>query len=58
MVASGAAEFIMETNIQIWDVAGAIPVVLGAGGKVKKSKTNAGKYTYNVLASNSSILET
>ncbi|EMN47048.1 inositol monophosphatase family protein [Leptospira interrogans str. L1207] len=58
MVASGAAEIYKETNIQIWDVGGGIPVVLGAGGKVKKSKTNAGKYTYNVLASNGSILET
>ncbi|RHX91195.1 inositol phosphatase [Leptospira yasudae] len=55
MVASGAAEVYQENNIQLWDVAGGIPIVLAAGGKVERRKTSAGEFTYNVLASNGLI---
>ncbi|WP_032914798.1 inositol monophosphatase family protein [Leptospira santarosai] len=55
MVASGAAEIYQETNIQIWDVGGGIPVVLGAGGNVTFYKTLVSQYTYDVRATNGSL---
>lgn len=38
-VASGRAEAYYEENIMWWDIAGGIPLVLGAGGKLKMKKT-------------------
>ncbi|EKO59974.1 inositol monophosphatase family protein [Leptospira kirschneri str. H2] len=55
MVASGAAEVYKETNIQIWDVAGGIPIVLGAGGSIVFHKTSISRYTYDVRATNGSL---
>ncbi|WP_078131303.1 inositol monophosphatase family protein [Leptospira kirschneri] len=55
MVASGAAEVYKETNIQIWDVAGGIPIVLGAGGSIVFHKTSISPYTYNVKTTNGNV---
>ncbi|EMK04009.1 MULTISPECIES: inositol monophosphatase family protein [Leptospira] len=55
MVASGAAEVYKETNIQIWDVAGGIPIVLGAGGSIVFHKTSISRYTYNVKTTNGNV---
>ncbi|AXR65031.1 inositol monophosphatase family protein [Leptospira mayottensis] len=55
MVACGAAEVYQENNIQIWDVGGGIPVVMGAGGKVVFHKTSVSPYTYDVKATNGAI---
>ncbi|MBW0434127.1 inositol monophosphatase [Leptospira yasudae] len=55
MVASGAVEVYKENDIQVWDVAGAIPIVLGAGGKVQKIKTDKDTHTYDVCASNGNV---
>ncbi|EMF99553.1 inositol monophosphatase family protein [Leptospira borgpetersenii] len=55
MVASGAAEIYKENNIQLWDVGGGLPVVLGAGGAATFHKTSASRYTYDVQATNGSL---
>lgn len=50
-VASGKVDAYYEENIMIWDIGGAIPILLGAGGKLemkKSPKTNS----FNVYASN------
>ena len=50
-VASGRTDVYEEKDIMIWDVAGAIPILLGAGGKIKKDKTSKSN-SFHVIASN------
>ncbi|ABJ75757.1 inositol monophosphatase family protein [Leptospira borgpetersenii] len=54
MIASGAAEIYKENNIQIWDVGGGLPIVLGAGGAATFHKTSVSRYTYDVYVTNGS----
>ena len=50
-VASGRVDAYSEKNIMLWDIAGAIPILLGAGGKLFMKKTQR-KYSYDVTVSN------
>ncbi len=50
-VASGRADVYEEKDIMFWDVAGAIPILLGAGGMVKKEKTKK-LHSLHIYASN------
>jgi len=54
LVAKGSIEAYMEDNIAIWDVAGAIPIVLAAGGKCEFSKGTE-RNLLNVRATNGKI---
>jgi myo-inositol-1(or 4)-monophosphatase len=53
-VAEGCADVYQENNIGIWDVAGAIPIVLAAGGSVN-IQDGSGPHFRNVYASNGKI---
>ena len=53
-VACGRADAYYEKGIMLWDVAGAIPIVLGAGGLCRHDKSN-GDFTYDVFASNGQL---
>ena len=53
-VACGRADVYGEKNIMLWDVAGAVPIVLGAGGKISLDKTDK-LYCLNAFASNGMI---
>ncbi len=50
-VACGRADAYHERDIMLWDVAGGIPIVLGAGGKSQYQK-NRRANSYNVFAAN------
>jgi len=50
-VACGRADVYHEKDIMFWDIAGGVPILLGAGGKLNMEKT-ANKYSYNVYVSN------
>lgn len=50
-VASGRFDAYDEKDIMFWDIAGAIPILLAAGGKVNMAKA-AKEYSYNVYAYN------
>lgn len=53
-VAKGSIEAYQENNIAIWDVAGAIPIVLSAGGSCTWDQ-GKDKYLFNVLATNGKL---
>ena len=53
-VACGRADAYYENDIMIWDIAGAVPVVLGAGGKIKLEETVT-PHRYCVYISNGRI---
>lgn len=55
-VASGKVDAYYERNIMLWDVAGSIPILLGAGGKIKMKKV-PGRYLYDVFAWNGYLKE-
>lgn len=55
-VAAGRAEVYSENDIMLWDVAGGVPIVLGAGGKMKVEKTKK-EYYLNVRLTNNRINE-
>ena len=55
-VAAGRAEVYSENDIMLWDVAGGVPIVLGAGGKMKVEKTTK-EYYLNVRLTNNGINE-
>ncbi len=50
-VSKGSCEIYSEKNIMIWDVAGGLAIIEGAGGKFQIEKASE-KWSYNVLASN------
>jgi len=50
-VASGRTDVYKEKDIMLWDIGGAVPVLLGAGGKVDMKKASK-EYSYYVCASN------
>ena len=50
-VAAGRVDVYKERDIMIWDVAGAIPILLGAGGNVKIEKALK-RYSFNITATN------
>ncbi len=54
-VGAGRADVYMEDNIMLWDIAGAAPVLLGAGGLFRAKKSFA-QYSLNVFASNGRII--
>ena len=54
-VACGRADAYHEKGIMLWDVAGAIPIVLGAGGLCRHDKSN-GDFSYDVFASNGQLM--
>lgn len=49
-VASGRADIYQEKDIMLWDVAGAIPILLGAGGKLNMERATR-LYSYDVFVS-------
>ena len=53
-VACGLIDAYFEKNIMLWDIAGAFPVILEAGGYVEKQKTSI-SYSFDVFASNGLI---
>jgi len=53
-VACGRADVYYERNIMLWDVAGAIPIALGAGAELTILETEK-KYSYNVCVSNKGL---
>lgn len=53
-VASGRADVYKEKDIMLWDIGGAVPVLLGAGGKVDMKKASK-KDSFYVYASNGLI---
>lgn len=53
-VAAGRVEGYCERDIMWWDIAGGIPIVLGAGGKTQVQNTNQ-KYCYDVYVTNGRI---
>ena len=53
-VASGRADAYKEENIMLWDIAGAVPVLLGAGGKID-IKPSSKEGCYNIYGSNGRI---
>lgn len=50
-VAAGRADGYHEKNIMFWDIAGGVPIVLGAGGKSDIEKTSA-ENCFHVFVSN------
>lgn len=50
-VASGRTDAYYEENIMFWDIGGAIPILLGAGGRVRM-KEGTLTNSFNVFASN------
>jgi myo-inositol-1(or 4)-monophosphatase len=50
-VACGRADSYEEQGIMFWDIAGGIPIILGAGGTCRFVQ-NGGEYGFNVFASN------
>lgn len=50
-VASGRTDAYKEKDIMLWDIGGAVPVLLGAGGKLDMKKA-VKKDSYHVYASN------
>ena len=54
-VASGRVDAYYENDIMLWDVAGGIPIVLGAGGSVLFDETNQSEFSLRVFASNGVI---
>ncbi len=55
-VAAGRVEGYHENDIMWWDVAGGIPIILGAGGKIIKLEKTADAHSFNVYLTNGSIL--
>lgn len=53
-VACGRADVYSENDILVWDVAGGIPIVMGAGGKVSIQKATR-EHSYHVYASNGKL---
>jgi len=53
-VAAAKVEAYHEKDIMLWDVAGAIPIALGAGGYLKMERSSK-KNCYNVFVSNGKI---
>ncbi|MDP2905703.1 MAG: inositol monophosphatase family protein [Candidatus Omnitrophota bacterium] len=53
-VACGRADVYEEKNIMLWDIAGAAPILLGAGGSFRLDKTKK-EFCLNVSASNGLI---
>lgn len=53
-VAAGRADAYYEENIMWWDVAGGIPLLLGAGGKLKIKKTSI-PYCFDIAVTNGHI---
>ncbi len=53
-VASGRADAYYERGIMLWDVAGGIPIVLGAGGRIQMEKTSR-LHCLNVYVTNAFI---
>ncbi len=53
-VACGRVDGYYEKNVMWWDIAGAVPVVLGAGGKIQIEKT-AKAHCFNVYITNGRI---
>jgi myo-inositol-1(or 4)-monophosphatase len=54
-VANGSADAYCEQNIMLWDVAGGLGIVEGAGGKIVLRKAG-GEWCYSVFASNPRLL--
>jgi len=54
-VATGGVEGYYEKDIMFWDVAGGIPIVLGAGGKMRIEK-NPKAYCMNVWVTNRCVM--
>lgn len=50
-VASGRVDVYQERDIMLWDVGGAIPILLGAGGKLNMNKAPK-IYSYHIFACN------
>lgn len=55
-VASARADAYYEKDIMLWDIAGGIPIVLGAGGKFNMEKTKK-PHAFSVFASNGRIMQ-
>jgi len=53
-VAAGRTDAYYEKNIMLWDIAGGIPIVLGAGGKIHVEKTTK-PHCLNVCVTNGYI---
>ena len=53
-VARGMVEAYQEKDIMLWDIAGSLPILLGAGGKIDIKKSDK-LYSYNIFASNGLI---
>ena len=53
-VACGRADVYEEKNIMLWDIAGAAPILLGAGGSFRLDKTKK-EFCLNVSAGNGLI---
>jgi len=51
-VAAGRVEAYSENDIMLWDVAGGIPIVLGAGGKINLIQETDKQNCYNVFLTN------
>jgi len=53
-VACGKTDVYYEKDIMYWDIAGGIPIILGAGGMVDYDNA-VNKYSYNVYVSNGNL---
>ena len=54
-VASGRTDIYQERDIMLWDIGGAIPILLAAGGKLDMKKSEK-EYSYYISASNKCLV--